>query len=112
MGHVDRMSVEAPTDGGDAFEGFTLRLFDPRTATWRIWWSSTRVPCVLDIPVQGQFVAGRGVFEVEDTIGGHDVVVRFEWLTDRPDLPRPALLAAVLLLRRRKDVDSQLDDAF
>ena len=36
---VDETVVAAPTDGGEAFEGFTLRLFDPHTATWRIWWS-------------------------------------------------------------------------
>jgi hypothetical protein len=73
------MFVAAPTDGGAAFEGFTLRLFDPRTATWQIWWSSTRAPGVLDIPVVGRFVDRHGVFDATDTIGGRPVVVRFEW---------------------------------
>ena len=35
-GHIDQMTVAAPTDGGEPFEGFTLRLFDPSTSTWRI----------------------------------------------------------------------------
>ncbi len=87
-GHVDRMFVEAPTDGGEAFEGFTLRLFDPLTATWRIWWSSTRAPGVLDTPVEGRFVGSHGVFDAADTIRGQQVLVRFEWLATRPDEPR------------------------
>jgi hypothetical protein len=87
-GHVDRMFVEAPTDGGEAFEGFTLRLFDPLTATWRIWWSSTRAPGVLDTPVEGRFVGSHGVFGAADTIRGQQVLVRFEWLAAHPDEPR------------------------
>jgi hypothetical protein len=41
-GHVDWIYVPDPPDG-DAFEGFTLRLYDPSSATWSIWWSSYRV---------------------------------------------------------------------
>jgi hypothetical protein len=80
IGHIDRMTVDAPTDGGDAFEGFTLRLFDPHSSTWRIWWSSTRAPGVLDTPVEGSFADGHGTFDAQDTIGGRDTLVRFEWL--------------------------------
>jgi len=86
-GHVDRMYVTDPPDG-ESFEGFTLRLFDPATRTWRIWWSSTRAPGILDPPVEGRFEAARGVFESEDEIAGHRVVVRFEWLTANTDAPR------------------------
>lgn len=53
-GHVDRMYVTDPPDG-ESFEGFTLRLFDPASRTWKIWWSSTRAPGVLDPPVEGRF---------------------------------------------------------
>jgi hypothetical protein len=81
IGHIDRMYVRQPSDG-DPFEGFTLRLYDPSTETWSIWWSSTRSPGRLDPPVVGQFVDGRGTFEREDTVGGHAVKVRFEWRAD------------------------------
>ena len=86
-GHVDRLFVENPADGGPPFEGFTLRLFDPDEDAWRIWWSSTRAPGVLDIPVTGRFTRGHGVFDARDVVGGHSVVVRFEWLADDPDEP-------------------------
>jgi hypothetical protein len=81
FGHVDRMHVPDPPDGAP-FEGFTLRLFDPSAATWSIWWSSTRAPGRLEPPVVGHFEGDHGVFDCEDVIGGHAVVVRFEWRAD------------------------------
>jgi hypothetical protein len=87
FGHIDRMKVAAPADGGAPFEGFTLRLFDPSDQTWRIWWSSTRAPGVLDTPVVGRFDGSHGVFDASDTIGGRHALVRFEWLVDQPHGP-------------------------
>lgn len=86
IGHIDQMSVPEPADG-PPFEGFTLRLYDPGDQTWRIWWSSTRFPGVLDTPVVGRFDGGHGVFEASDTIGGRPALVRFEWFAD-PGRPR------------------------
>lgn len=86
-GHVDRIFVEDPPCG-DSFEGFTLRLFEPTTQTWKIWWSSTRAPGTLDPPLEGRFEADHGVFECEDEIAGRSVVGRFEWLTANPEAPR------------------------
>jgi hypothetical protein len=87
IGHTDQMTVAAPADGGLPFVGFTLRLFDPSDGRWRIWWSSTRVPGVLDTPVEGRFDGDHGVFEARDTIGGRPALVRFEWHA-APEEPR------------------------
>jgi hypothetical protein len=85
-GHIDRMVVPDPPDG-EPFEGFTLRLFDPATERWSIWWSSTRTPGKLDVPVEGAFDGTHGTFECDDVIGGRDVRVRFEWRSDDPLAP-------------------------
>ena len=77
-GNFDRMTVENPPDG-PAFEGDTLRIFDPATDEWSIWWSSTRSPGKLDVPVRGRFDGTVGVFECDDIVGGLRVVTRFEW---------------------------------
>lgn len=87
-GHTDEMTVDEPTDGGDPFTGFTLRLHDPDADVWRIWWSSTRAPGVLDVPVVGRFQEGRGVFDAVDTIGGRRTRVRFEWQAGAEDRPQ------------------------
>lgn len=81
LGHIDRIKVPRPPDG-DPFEGLTLRLFDPATDTWSIWWTSTRAPGRLDRPVTGRFDGGHGVFECDDVLAGRPVKVRFDWLVD------------------------------
>ncbi|MGC1420278.1 MAG: hypothetical protein WA786_09220 [Acidimicrobiales bacterium] len=80
-GNVDRFFVPGSAHM-EAFEGFTLRLFNPSAGTWRIWWSSTRAPGVLDPPVEGRFEGDHGVFECHDVMNGAPVEVRFEWETD------------------------------
>jgi hypothetical protein len=86
-GNVDRLFVPEPADGGVPFEAMTLRLYNPESRTWRIWWTSSRNPGVLDVPVEGTFTDGSGVFECADTLGGKPALVRFEWTTD-PHAPQ------------------------
>jgi hypothetical protein len=86
VGHLDRMTVPDPPDG-PAFEGLTLRLFDPSDEAWRIWWSSSRAPGRVDPPLVGRFSDGLGVFEGEDVVAGRPIRLRFEWRAD-PSSPR------------------------
>jgi len=85
LGHIDRIYVPDPPDG-EPFEGLTLRIFDPVTALWSIWWSSTRTPGRLDPPMTGRFTDGHGVFEGSDMVGGRSVMLRFDWHAD-PSTP-------------------------
>src|SRR5438552_3280653 len=71
-GNIDTYS--APDfPGRPGFEGFTLRLFEPATGLWRIWWASSIGDGRLDEPVVGRFDGDVGIFECEDVIDGISV---------------------------------------
>jgi hypothetical protein len=72
---------------GDGLVGTTLRLFDPKTSRWSIWWAGKNNP-VLDSPVIGAFDGDRGVFEGEDVFDGRPILVRFVWSRVTTPTPR------------------------
>jgi hypothetical protein len=78
LGNADTFSVAA-LPNGKSYEGATLRLFDPESGLWRIWWASDAAPGRLDPPVEGRFTDGHGVFIGDDVVGDRPVRVRLEW---------------------------------
>jgi hypothetical protein len=58
--------------------GVTLRLFDPQTQLWSIYWSSS-TRSVLDTPMVGRFEHGRGEFYDRETFEGRSIFSRFIW---------------------------------
>jgi hypothetical protein len=68
-----------PEFPGGARHAFALRLVDPQTGRWRIWWAASSAPGRLDPPVVGGFVNGEGHFGGEDTYAGRRVLVRTKY---------------------------------
>lgn len=79
LGNIDNFSATAVPPSGRPLEAITLRLFNPTTRLWRIWWASTSRPGHLDPPVQGRFTNGDGQFFGLDVLGGQPVKVRYDW---------------------------------
>ena len=78
LGNIDTYRVPDFPGRGE-FHGFALRLYDPTTDTWRIWWASTVAPGRLDPPLAGRFVEGEGHFEGDDDVDGRPITIRFKW---------------------------------
>ena len=69
---------EFPGQEGKLFEGLTLRLFDPKTRLWSLYWIASNTGTI-DPPVVGSFENGIGHFFAKDTLKGKPIIMLFRW---------------------------------
>ena len=74
------------TLNGKPFEGMTLRLFDPKTKLWSIYWADSNTG-KLDKPVLGSFEKNIGHFYTKDIFRGKEIIMLFQW--DKTDNDNP-----------------------
>lgn len=75
LGNID----DFVTEHWPGFVGMSLRLYNPRTRKWSIYWASNRIGG-LEPPVVGAFDAhGVGIFEGRQQLEGRPILVRFTW---------------------------------
>lgn len=67
--------IEADGAGGH-LEIFTLRLYNPDTHEWSIYFTNSATGA-LSLPVVGGFKSGRGEFTDQEQYNGHTILVRF-----------------------------------
>ncbi len=85
LGNVDRFTATFPD--GRPIEGMTLRIFNPTTQLWSLYWVDDR-GCELQPPLVGRFEAGRGEFSGDDTFKGKPIRVLFRWTVLGPNAAR------------------------
>lgn len=73
-GSFDEM--RCPTRG---FTGSSVRILNPDTGLWSIYWISSQRGILELPPVVGRFVDGVGTFYADDTDEGRPVRCRFTW---------------------------------
>lgn len=73
--NLDELEADGPTGH---IEGMTLRLYNPPTQQWRIYWANSAAPKV-ENPMIGGFKDGRGEFYDQELFHDRAVYVRFVW---------------------------------
>lgn len=83
-GGIGNFDDFVPIDWRPGYVGMSLRVFNPTTDLWSIYWLDNQTGG-LDVvghllpPVVGRFTDGIGVFQGDDTFEGRPIRVRFVW---------------------------------
>ncbi len=72
---------------GKPFEGLAVRLFNPETRLWTIYWMDTNGMKMDQHPVTGSFEKGVGKFYAHDTFDGKEILVIYQWDATNPKQP-------------------------
>lgn len=83
LGNIDNFLA---TRNGKVFEGMTVRLFNPKTRLWSLYWADSN-NAKFDPPVVGSFDNNIGYFFTKDLINDNEVIVVFRW--DSTDTNNP-----------------------
>lgn len=86
IGNVDLYKTSYNQAGNVPYEGLTLRLFDPATRLWSLYWVDSNIGR-LDPPVVGSFEGNVGTFYCKDVFEGKKILVMFKW--DKTDADNP-----------------------
>ena len=83
LGNIDKYTDQA---SGKPFEGVAVRLFDPKTRLWSIYWADGSRGS-FDPPMVGSFENKVGHFFARDTYNGKKIIAVFRWDVRNPSLP-------------------------
>ena len=81
---IEEVELDSP---GGHMEGLTLRLYNPQTHQWSIYWANSKNGAMDPSPQVGQFKNGRGEFYGTDTLNGKLIYVRFVWTNTNTNTP-------------------------
>jgi len=75
LGNMDENILHRNTG---PLHAISLRLFDPGSREWSIYWS-TNLTGTMDVPMIGGFKDGRGEFYSQEVFEGRHIYNRFIW---------------------------------
>jgi hypothetical protein len=76
-GRAQLETIELNGESGH-IEGLTLRLYNPKSHEWRLYWANSK-DGVVAVPQVGQFKNGHGEFYAQDTLNDRSILVKFDW---------------------------------
>jgi hypothetical protein len=83
-GVMDEFSVHSP-ETNTHIDGLTLRLYNPESRQWTIYWANAKKGNLDWPPVTGEFKDGRGEFYDQEIFEGRAIFVRYVWSDIKPD---------------------------
>jgi hypothetical protein len=77
-GRAELEEFETDSPAGGHIEGLTLRLYNPESRQWSLYWANSKDGTIV-APQIGEFKNGRGEFFGQDTLDGKAIFIRFVW---------------------------------
>jgi len=85
-GRADLEEFETDSAVGGHIEGLTLRLYNPQSHQWSLYWANSKGGPIFP-PQIGEFRDGRGEFYAQDMLDGKSILIRFIWTNTTTDTP-------------------------
>jgi hypothetical protein len=86
LAEVEEFVVDSP-EKKIFIKGLAIRLYNPQTHQWSIYWANSKNGAFDPTPQVGQFTDGRGEFYGQDTLDGRSIYVRFVWTNTTSSAP-------------------------
>jgi hypothetical protein len=85
-GRAQLNEFESDSPAAGHIEGLTLRLYDPQSHQWRLYWANSKGGPI-EPPQVGEFKNARGEFYAQDMLNGRSIIVRFIWSNTTTNVP-------------------------
>jgi hypothetical protein len=85
LGNMDEFTLER---GSGRVLAITVRLYDPISGEWSIYWAASPGRGRFDVPMVGRFEGPCGEFYSQEVFEDRHIFNRFIWTVDGPDACR------------------------
>ncbi len=82
LGNMDELTMDRASG---RIQAVTVRLYNPVTREWSIYWVADNSPGRLDVPMVGKFDGPKGEFFSQELFEGRHIFNRFIWTVNEPN---------------------------